>query len=119
MVRERLTRRQVSSTPHRTETNSIAERAVRRVHESTSAVLWQSGLNENWWADSMESCCYLRNIQDLLSDGKTPYERRFEIPFNGPIIPFGAMVQYHPISAKDQSKLHPFGLKVLPGFSLH
>ena len=25
----------------------------------------------------MESYTYLRNIQDLLSDGKTPYERRF------------------------------------------
>ena len=29
----------------------------------------------------------LRNIQDLLSDGKTPYERRFGEPFKGPIIP--------------------------------
>ena len=25
----------------------------------------------------MECCCFLRNIQDLLSDGKAPYERRF------------------------------------------
>ena len=52
----------------------IAERAVRRVKEGTSAVLLQSGLDENWWADSMECFSYLRNIQDLLSDGKTPYE---------------------------------------------
>ena len=42
------------STPQRTETNCIAERAVRRVKEGTSAVLLQSGLNESWWADSME-----------------------------------------------------------------
>ena len=41
-------------TPHRSETNAIAERAVRRVKEGTSAVLSQSGLDENWWADSME-----------------------------------------------------------------
>ena len=47
-----------------------------------------------------------RNIQDLLSDGKTPYERRFGMPFNGPVIPFGAMVEYHPISAKDRCSLH-------------
>ena len=39
-----------TSTPHRSETNGIAERAVRRGKESTSAVLLQSGLNENWWA---------------------------------------------------------------------
>ena len=42
-----------TSTPHRSETNGIAERAVRRVKEGTSAVLLQSGLDEKWWADSM------------------------------------------------------------------
>ena len=66
-----------TSTPHRSETNGIAERAVRRVKEGTSAVLLQSGMDESWWADSMECCTFLRNVQDLLSDGKTPYERRF------------------------------------------
>ena len=45
-----------TSTPHRSETNGIAERAVPRVKEGTSAVLLQSGLNDSWWADSME--CY-------------------------------------------------------------
>ena len=37
-----------TSTPHRSETNGIAERAVRRVKEGTSAVLSQSGLTEEW-----------------------------------------------------------------------
>ena len=37
-----------TSTPHRSETNDIAERAVRRVKEGTSAVLLQSGLTERW-----------------------------------------------------------------------
>ena len=107
-----------TSTPHRSETNGIAERAVRRVKEGTSAVLLQSGLDENWWADSMECYTYLRNIQDLLSDGKTPYERRFGQPFKGPIIPFGSLVEYHPTTAKDQSRIHQFGKKVLPGLFL-
>ena len=70
-----------TSTPHRSETNGIAERAVRRVKEGMSAALLQSGLDEKWWADSMECYTYLRNVQDLLSDGKTPYERRFGAPF--------------------------------------
>ena len=43
----------------------------------------------------MECCTYLRNIQDLLSDG-----------------------EYYPISAKDQSRIHQFGKKVLPGLFL-
>ena len=82
---------QCTSTPHRSETNGIAEKAVRRVKESTSAVLLQSGLDENWWADSMECFSFLRIVQDLLSDGKTQYERRFGKPFKGPIIPFGSL----------------------------
>ena len=50
--------------------------------------------------------------------GKTPYERRFGQPFQGPIIPFGSLVEYHPITAKDQSRIHQFGKKVLPGLFL-
>ena len=42
-----------TSTPHRSETNGIAERAVRRITEGTSAVLLQSGLDEKWRADSV------------------------------------------------------------------
>ena len=107
-----------TSAPHRSETNGIAERAVRRVKEGTSAVLLQSGLNESWWADSMECYTYLRNVTELLSDGKTPYERRFGQPFKGPIIPFGSLVEYHPKTAKDQSRIHQFGKKVLLGLFL-
>ena len=56
----------------------------------------------------MECYTYLRNIQDLSSDGKTPYERRCGKPFKGPIIPFGSLVEYYTISAKDQSRIHQF-----------
>ena len=66
----------------------------------------------------MDCCCYLRDVQDLLADGKTPCQRRFGEPFKGPIIPSGAMVEYCPISARDQSRLHQLGKKVLPGIFL-
>ena len=39
-------------------------------------------------------------------------------PFKGPNIPFGSLVEYYPISAKDQSIIHQFGKKVLPGLFL-
>ena len=102
-VCEDLSWNHCTSTPHRSETNGIAERAVRRVKEGTSAVLLQSGLDEKWWADAMECYIYPRNIQDLLSDVKTPHER-----FKRAIIPFGSLVEYYPISAKDQSRIHQF-----------
>ena len=51
----------------------------------------------------------------IFFDGKTTYERRFGQPFEGPIIPFGSLVEYHPISAKNQSRIHQFGKTVLHG----
>ena len=54
----------------------------------------------------MECSCYLRNVQDLLTDGKTPYERRFGESFKGPIIPFGAMVEYLPNSERERQSVN-------------
>ena len=93
----------------------ITERAVRRIREGTSGVLLQSGPDEKWRIDSMECYCHLRNVQDLVADGKTLYERRSGEPFEGLVIPFGAMVEYHPIFAKDHSRLQQLGNTVLPG----
>ena len=61
---------------------------------------------------------YLRNVTDSLSDGKTPSERRFGQTFKEPIIPLGSLVEYHPFTAKDRSRIHQFGKKVLPGLFL-
>ena len=46
------------------------------------------------------------------------HTRRFGKPFKGPIIPFGSLVEYDPKTAKDQSRIHQFGKKVLPGLFL-
>ena len=61
---------------------------------------------------------YLRKVTELLFDGKTPYERRFGQLFKRQIIPFGSLVECHLIIAKDQSRIHQFGKKVLPGLFL-
>ena len=50
--------------------------------------------------------------------GKLLMNRRFGEPDKGPTIPLGAMVEYHPISARDQSRLHQFGKKVSPAIFL-
>ena len=94
--------------PVRSETNGVAERAIRRVKEGTSAVLLQSGLDEKWWAASMECYCFLRNVQDLLADGKTPNERRFGEPLKGRVIPFGArlnIIRFLRKTSKDSTNL--------------
>ena len=63
----------------------------------------------------MECYCNLRNLQDLPADDQTPYERRFNSPFDEPIIPFGAEEQICRVTAKDQGRVHQFGTEVLPG----
>ena len=68
-----------------------------------------SGLGNEWLGGFYEMLLLSAKHSRSVSVGKTPYERRFGIPLNGPIIPFGAMVEYHPISSKDQSRLHQFG----------
>ena len=57
----------------------------------------------------------LWNATVLCDMSKTSWqiERRFEEAFTLPVIPYGAMVEYHPISAKDQSRLHQFDEKEL------
>ena len=62
---------------------------------------------------------YLRNIQDLLSDGKAPYERRFGEPFSS--TNNSSREQWLNIirpQARDQSIIHQFGKKVFPGIFL-
>ena len=109
-----------TSAPHRSETNGIAERAVRRAKEGTSAVLLQSGLDERWWSDSMECYCYLRNIQDILGDGKNTLwktiwriiQRANNTASSSDWIPLD--FSKRPF----RELIHQFGKKVLPGIFL-
>ena len=66
------------STPHKTETNGTAKGALRRIKEGTSSVLVQSSLHASWWREATECLRYLRNTQELLADGTTLHERRFD-----------------------------------------
>ena len=102
----------------------MAGRAVRRVKVGASSRF--SAVRLGWkilWADSMQFYCHLRNVEDLLSDGKTPHERRFEEPSSGQVILFVPMAENHPISAKDQARRDQYGKKVFPeifvGYALH
>ena len=104
-----------TSTPHRPATNGIAEKAVHRVKVGTSCALNQSRLSDEWWVEAMMCFCFLRCVIDLLTDGKTPYKKHFEVDYNGPNIPFGAQIEYQPSSQKDKSRVHAMGKQTLPG----
>ena len=86
-----------------------------RVKEGTSAVLLQSGLDDKWWSNSMQCHCYLRNVQDLLANGKSQNERRSGESFKGPIVPFGALLENLPNFERDTARIHQSGKKILPG----
>ena len=43
-----------TSIAYQSEANGIIENAVRRVEESTSALLVQSGLSEKWWREATD-----------------------------------------------------------------
>ena len=103
---ENLVRNQHTSTPHRSETTGIAERAVRRVREGTVFDLVQTGLTERWWNDAMECYCYFWNIHDSLADGQAAHQTRFDAPFRGSFCTVGAEINHKPISPKDNKRLH-------------
>ena len=113
---ETQTKIQPSTQVWKQESTQIAERWEQEKKSESSPD--RASLDETRWADFVHSCCYLRNIQDSLADGKRNNERRCGEPSEGPIIPFGAMFEYHPLSTRDQSRLHHSGKRVLLGIYL-
>ena len=60
--------------------------------------------------------CETSQIYHLM--GRRPMKDVLGNHLKEPIVPFGSLVEYHPITAKDQSRIHQFGKKVLPGLFL-
>ena len=88
------------STPHRSETNGGAERAVRRVKEGTSSVLVQSRVQESWeqkqWCvTAISEMCktYLQMARRLANVGSIHN-------LQGQSYHFGAEVTFYPISSQ-------------------
>ena len=53
-----------------------------------------------------------------MADGKRASEKRYGMTFDGPSIPFGTLIEYILITAKDKSRIHQFGQKTLKGIFL-
>eukprot|EP00973_Karenia_brevis_P023187 3193644-Karenia_brevis.AAC.1 len=54
-----------TSLHYRPQTNSVAERAGRRVKE---------GWHGPWWAEAQRHFCFMYNRRTVLKSGKTPHE---------------------------------------------
>ena len=50
-----------------------------------------------------------------MADGRTAFEKSCGKKVDGPSIPFGSLVEYIPIAAKDKSKVQQCGKKTLKG----
>ena len=88
---------------------------MRRIKEGTACVLTQSGLNEKWWPQAMRCYCFQRNAHDLLRTEMSAWKARFGEECLAPMIPFGALIEYKPITDQDKARLHQFGVKTLKG----
>ena len=62
----------------------------------------------------MRCFCFLKNVIDQTSY-ETAYKRRYGFDFAGPLIPFGAHVEFLPKSKVDKARVHEFGSKMLQG----
>ena len=63
---------------------------------------------KRWWSDSEECYCYLRDVQDLLADGKPPYERRFGEPFIGLLISMKVTTEMNQVLSEQGDLLHKY-----------
>ena len=108
-----------TSTPRRSETNGIADIAVRKKKRRNVCCIaptriWMTNGGLILW--NAIAICEMSKTSCQM--GKHHVQGDLENPLNGPVIPFGSMVENHLVSAKDQSRLHQLGKKVLPGIFL-
>ena len=72
--------------------------------EPFNAIVLKSGLDEQWWAESMECDCFLRSVQDLLSDWK--------VHMNGALKNSSVVESYH---SEQKSNIIRFQWKIRRG----
>ena len=101
------------ATPGRPSTNGIAEGKVKRVLNGTRTTIYQSGLAERWWSYACRHFCLADNIYS------GAWEKRFNKKFGGPIIPFGAIIDFRPCPTRAIYKpIGKFQTKAVPGIFL-
>ena len=113
--------RHVLDVPYISQTNAVAERAVRSVLEGTRVNLLQAGLHHSYWPHAARHWCHMSNV--LSRDGQpSPWKLRFE-SFPGTLIPFGTKVEFWigpRLKPKEDLRFEPStNPGVFMGYALH
>ncbi|KAJ9549072.1 hypothetical protein OSB04_021615 [Centaurea solstitialis] len=101
------------SAPRTPQQNGVAERRNRTLIEAARTMLADSKLPITFWAEAVNTACYVQNRVLVKSKGKTPYELfKKKKPYIGFLIPFGC-----PCTLLDtKSQLGKFDSKSVDGF---
>eukprot|EP00435_Cladocopium_sp_Y103_P006156 s2440_g2.t1 len=70
-----------------------SDNAPESVLEGTRVNLLQAGLNHWHWPHAARHWCFMQNVV-ARGGGPTPWELRFGSKFEGPLFPFGCLVDY-------------------------
>ena len=101
-----------TSTPGRSETNGVAEAAVKKVTYGTTTILEHAGFDSKWWPRAAKHFCFASCLNKI--DGVSPYNLRHGSEFDGKLVPFGALVDFKP-SQTIQKSGPCFSPKGVPG----
>lgn len=97
--------------PGTPEQNGAAERLNRVLLERTRAVLAESGLSQNLWAEALVTVNYARNRTPVSAHDKTPWEMFMgQVPSVGHMRVFGSTAYVH-IPKEKRRKLDPVSEK--------
>ncbi|KAL1453609.1 hypothetical protein WDU94_009938 [Cyamophila willieti] len=99
-----------TSAPYTPEQNSLAERLNRTLLEKARSMLFQSGLEEKFWAEAIATAVYLKNVlpTQALQDKKKKHQKKYGVEGKNPKLKhlkvFGCKALVHvPPKKKDLS----------------
>lgn len=109
-----------TTAPYTPEQNGAAERLNRTLMERVRAMLQDSKLPHNLWAEAVVTANYIRNRSPVSNGSKTPWEQAFgKKPDVSMMRTFGASAYVH-IPKKLRKKLDPVSKKgILVGYEAH
>ena len=101
-----------TATPHRPQSNSLVERAIRTLLRGARGALVQAGLPHRFWPWAVRHQAFAQSISDRKGDGTSSWSLVHGEDFAGWVLPFGSLVFYRPPrpATKNLPKFAPRGV---------